>query len=100
MVEVHNGEAGFWKKSLCGQSLPVTRSLKRSALCLDQTETGDLCLIGRSLTVLKRPFSCLGIFQHSVRIWDVISLRSGDSILLCHALVEPALGGISLTVCN
>ena len=92
MVEVHNGAAGFCQKPLFGQSLPVTKSLERSALWLDQTETGDPCLIEGFLPVLQRPFSCLGNFQHTAHIWDVISLRSGDSILLCHAFVEPAVG--------
>ena len=92
MVEVHNAAAGFRRKPSCGQSLPVTGSFEGPALWLDQAETGDPSLLGRFLPVLQRPCSCLGTFQHTARIGDFISLGSGDSILLCHALIEPALG--------
>ena len=91
MVEVHNAAAAFRRKPSCGQSLPVTGSFKGPAPWLDQAETDDPSLLGRCLPVPQRPCGCLGTFQHTARIGDVISLGSGDSIFLCHALIEPAL---------
>ena len=92
MVEVHNAAAGFRRKPSCGQSLPVTGSFEGPALWLDQAETGDPSLLGRCLPVPQRTCNCLGTFQHTARIGDVISVGSCDSVLLFHALIEPALG--------
>ena len=44
------------------------------------------------MQVLQRPCRRLSAFQHAARIGDVISLCSGDSVLFCHTLGEPALG--------